>query len=63
MLYDRFQEILHEEQPYCFLYVPQALTIVNKRIQGIAPAPAGITYNFDKWWDATATGERPQVTE
>ncbi len=63
VLYDRFQEILHAEQPYCFLYVPQALTIVNKRIRGIKPAPAGLTYNFNKWWDAAATGERPQVTE
>lgn len=61
LLYDRFQEILHEEQPYCFLYVPQALPIVNKRIHGIEPAPAGITYNFDKWWDATATGEKPEI--
>ena len=62
-LYDRFQEILHEEQPYCFLYVPQSLTIVNNRIQGIAPAPAGITYNFYKWWDASATGEKPEITQ
>lgn len=63
VLYDRFQEILHEEQPYCFLYVPQALPIVNKRIHGIEPAPAGITYNFDKWWDATATGDKPEMSQ
>ena len=61
VLYDRFQEILHEEQPYCFLYAPQALPIVNRRIQGIEPAPAGITHNFNKWWDTTATGDKPEV--
>lgn len=49
-IYDRFQEILHEEQPYLFLYVPYSLPMVQARFQGIQPAPAGITYNFDRWW-------------
>lgn len=53
-LYDRFQEILHEEQPYLFLYVPYALPMVQARFHGIEPAPAGITYNFDRWWIPTA---------
>jgi peptide/nickel transport system substrate-binding protein len=49
-LYDRFQEILHRDQPYCFLYVPYQLTAVQKRFHGIEPAPAGITYNSYQWW-------------
>ncbi|MCH5277721.1 MAG: peptide-binding protein [Desulfovibrionaceae bacterium] len=49
-MYDRFQEILHEEQPYLFLYVPYSLPMVQARFRGIEPAPAGITYNFDRWW-------------
>ena len=49
-LYDRFQEILHDEQPYAFLYIPYALPIVQQRFHGIEPAPAGIMYNFDRWW-------------
>ena len=49
-LYARLQEILHAEQPYCFLFVPYALPIVQKRFQGIKPALAGIMYNFDKWY-------------
>ena len=48
--YARFQEILAEEQPYVFLYVPDALPIVSARIRGIVPAPAGISYTFIKWW-------------
>ncbi|WP_394708395.1 peptide-binding protein [uncultured Desulfuromusa sp.] len=48
--YDRFQEILAEEQPYTFLYVGEALPAVSKRFRGVAPAPAGIRYNFDKWF-------------
>lgn len=48
--YARFQEILAEEQPYVFLYVPDALPIVSARFRGIVPAPAGIAYNFTRWW-------------
>jgi peptide/nickel transport system substrate-binding protein len=49
-IYARFQEILAEEQPYVFLYVPNALPIVHARFRGIVPAPAGISYNFIRWW-------------
>ncbi|MBU1002917.1 MAG: peptide-binding protein [Proteobacteria bacterium] len=49
-LYDRAQEILHRDQPYCFLYSPMALNVVSARIQGIQPAPAGLSYNFEEWW-------------
>ncbi len=48
--YFRIQEIFAEDQPYVFLYVPYALPIIHKRFQGIEPAPAGITYNFVKWY-------------
>lgn len=50
VIYDRVQEILHDEVPYCFLYVPMSLPIVQARIQNIKAAPAGIAYNFEKWW-------------
>jgi peptide/nickel transport system substrate-binding protein len=48
--YFRIQEVLAEEQPYVFLFVPEALPVVHNRIRGIVPAPAGITYNFIKWY-------------
>jgi peptide/nickel transport system substrate-binding protein len=48
--YFRIQEILAEEQPYVFLYVPYSLPVVSSRIHGIKPAPAGITYNIDEWY-------------
>jgi peptide/nickel transport system substrate-binding protein len=48
--YSRIQEILAEDQPYVFLYVPYALPIIHKRFRGIEPAPAGISYNFIKWY-------------
>ena len=49
-LYHQAQEILDEDQPYCFLYVPYALPVVQNRFMGIKPALAGIMYNFEEWW-------------
>lgn len=48
--YYRIQDIMAEEQPYTFLYVPDALPVVSARFRGIEPAPAGIMYNFIKWY-------------
>jgi len=48
--YNKIQELLYEDQPYMFLYVPDSLSAVNKRFRGIQPAPAGIGYNFIDWW-------------
>jgi peptide/nickel transport system substrate-binding protein len=48
--YFRIQEILADEQPYTFLYVPDALPVVSSRIRGVEPAPAGIGYNQIKWY-------------
>ncbi|MDK9718121.1 MAG: peptide-binding protein [Trichlorobacter sp.] len=48
--YFRIQDILAEEQPYTFLYVPDALPVVSSRIRGIEPAPAGIGHNLIKWY-------------
>lgn len=48
--YDKLQEVLAEEQPYTFLYVPYANTALNRRFRNIEPAPAGIDYNFKDWY-------------
>ena len=48
--YDRFQEIIAEDQPYTFLYVGDSLPIVSSRFKEIKPAPAGIGYNFIDWY-------------
>jgi peptide/nickel transport system substrate-binding protein len=49
-IYDRFQEILVADQPYTFLYYAKSLPAVHCRFQGIEPAPAGIGYNFERWY-------------
>ena len=48
--YFRIQEIMAEQQPYVFLYVPYSLPVVSARFKGIKPAPAGIMYNLEKWY-------------
>jgi len=48
--YDRFQEILAEDQPYTFLYVPDELIIISRRFRGVEPAPIGIGHNMIKWY-------------
>jgi len=48
--YDRFQEIIAEDQPYTFLFVQQSLPIISGRFHGIEPAPIGIGYDFIRWY-------------
>jgi peptide/nickel transport system substrate-binding protein len=48
--YFRLQELIAEDQPYTFLFVPDALPAISKRFRGVKPAPAGIDYNFHQWY-------------
>lgn len=48
-MYAEFQEILAEEQPYTFLFVPDSLPVVAKRFHGIEEASSGIMHNFIRW--------------
>lgn len=49
-IYNRVHQIIYNEQPYLFLYNPDTLPIISSRFQGITIAPAGISYNFIKWY-------------
>ncbi len=48
-LYDRFQEILYEEQPYTFLFMQRAITAWDRRFHGITWYPSGST-DFLEWF-------------
>jgi len=48
--YNIMQEQIHQDVPIVFLYADYALPAIHKRIQGIKPAPAGISYNSEKWF-------------
>jgi len=50
LFYHKIQEIMAEEQPYTFLYVPYNLVALSNRFENIEPAPAGLTHNLLKWY-------------
>lgn len=47
-LYKEFQEILHEEQPYTFLYVSKRVSAVHRRFEGVEVFPDGL--RAIDWW-------------
>jgi peptide/nickel transport system substrate-binding protein len=48
--YNRIHKLIADDLPYVFLYSADSISAVHKRICGIKPAPAGIGYNFIKWY-------------
>jgi peptide/nickel transport system substrate-binding protein len=48
-LYDRFQEILYDEQPYTFLYTRESISAWDKRFHGVTWYP-GIGSELNEWW-------------
>lgn len=47
-LYNRFSEIVHDEQPYTFLFCRQSTVAINKRFQNVKIYPLGI--DFAEWF-------------
>lgn len=47
-LYRRFHRIMHEEQPYTFLFVSESLIAVDRRFQNVNVYPLGI--DTGEWW-------------
>ncbi|MBF0487923.1 MAG: peptide-binding protein [Nitrospirae bacterium] len=61
--YYKIQEILADELPYVFLYVPDALVVVNKKFMGIKPTTIGIGYNLPKWYIQTRNSEAAKINK
>ncbi len=49
-IYNKIHRLIFDDHPCIFLYVPDALPVIHSRFKGIEPAPAGIGYNFIKWY-------------
>lgn len=48
-LYDRYQEIIYEENPIIYLYSPTRITAIRKKFKNIFPTSLnGILYNLDE---------------
>jgi peptide/nickel transport system substrate-binding protein len=48
-IYHRIHELMALDQPYTFLYVPDALPVLHKRFKGVEKAPIGIWHDFIHW--------------
>lgn len=44
------QEIINNDVPYLFLYSPNKMLAINKRLKGIKPNPVNIFSNISEWW-------------
>lgn len=49
-IYHNIHKLIYEDQPYLFLYTPNALPMVNSRFKNVESSPIGIGYNFIKWY-------------
>ena len=49
-IYHRLQEIIYQEQPYMFLYVPFDFFALHKRFKNVVLKKAGIFHNFKDWY-------------
>ncbi|MBI4653588.1 MAG: peptide-binding protein [Nitrospirae bacterium] len=49
-IYNIIHELLAEEQPYTFLYVPDALPILHKRFKGVEKTALGIAHDWPMHW-------------
>ena len=42
-------KMITDENPYLFLYIPNSITVVNKKIKNIQNSPSGIWHNYIQW--------------
>lgn len=52
-IYQKIHELIAADIPYVFLVVPEALPVVHKKFMGVELAPAGLGWNFEKWFIPT----------
>ncbi len=48
-IYQKIFKLIVNDHPYIFLYIPNAITAVNKKIQGVEPSIIGVEHNFIDW--------------
>jgi peptide/nickel transport system substrate-binding protein len=51
-MYHRFHELIHEEQPYTFLFTTEALAAVDRRFRNVNVYPMGLAPR--QWWTPKA---------
>ncbi len=48
-LWKEMFKIIVDDNPYLFLYIPNSITTVNKKIKNIEPSLSGIWHNYIRW--------------
>lgn len=48
-IYKEIFKIISNDLPYLFLYIPDSITVVNKKIENIEPSFVGIMHNQKDW--------------
>ncbi len=48
-LYKEIFKLIVEDKPYLFLYIPDSITAVNKKIKNVSPSIIGVMYNEIDW--------------
>jgi peptide/nickel transport system substrate-binding protein len=57
-LYREFQKILHDDQPYTFLFTPKSISAVSRRFRGVEVLPIGGLRAID-WWTPAGAQKYP----
>jgi len=50
LIYRRLHQVLYDDQPYTFLYVPEAMPAIHKRFKGYEVNDNGIATRPEKWY-------------
>jgi ABC-type transport system substrate-binding protein len=61
-LYWRFQQIIHDEQPYTFLFYPEESAAYSKRFHNVMFLPPRPNYDLSSWFVPVAEQKHMQVS-
>lgn len=62
-IYRRIHALIANDVPYVFIAYPMSLPVVHKKILGVELAPAGLGWNFNKWYVPKAWQDHPRFVE
>ncbi len=62
-IYRQVHQLISADLPYVFLYVPDSLVAMHRRVLNIKPEKAGIGYNFIKWYVPKEFQKYPEQTQ
>ena len=49
LVWKKMFQIVTDDNPYLFLYIPKSITAVNKKIKYVEPSLSGIWHNYIQW--------------